>query len=265
MGAICEGEYNYVFVTSTFHIGDLGGIENADQICNERARDAGLPGTYRAYLATSTESPEERLGSSSGWLRPDRRPFVYSRDDLVSSLIRFPLLLDEHGRLSEHVGQGLRIGSTHQNCLDWTSADTSHRVPGGYVGLTVRWNKGALGQRHTEEPLYCFGIDHDAPIPPVSVGGRLAFLTRGAVSPDEGRDAADRLCADEAAAAGLPGSFKALVATFPSIASRWMARPGSAPTEFPSGKRPRTPEIAFPSPPSTWAPTALSSRVRDGS
>ena len=97
--------------------------------------------------------------------------------------------------------------------MDWTSADTSHRVPGGYVGLTVRWNEGALGQCDTEEPLYCFGIDHDAPIPPVSVGGRLAFLTRGAVSPDEGRDAADRLCADEAAAAGLPGSFKALVAT----------------------------------------------------
>src|SRR5690606_26760024 len=173
----------------------------------QRARTRRGPTGHlpRAYLATSTESPEERLGSSSGWLRPDRRPFVYSRDDLVSSLIRFPLLLDEHGRLSEHVGQGLRIGSTHQNCLDWTSADTSHRVPGGYVGLTVRWNEGALGQCHTEEPLYCFGIDHDAPIPPVSVGGRLAFLTRGAVSPDEGRDAADRLCADEAAAAGLPG------------------------------------------------------------
>ena len=45
------GEPSYVFVTSTLHDGNLGGLEGADAICNQLA--AGhLPGTYTAWLST---------------------------------------------------------------------------------------------------------------------------------------------------------------------------------------------------------------------
>ena len=41
---------NFVFVTSTKQTGDLGGIDGADDICNDRAADAGLPGGLQGLV-----------------------------------------------------------------------------------------------------------------------------------------------------------------------------------------------------------------------
>ena len=49
----CVLEARLVFITSTLHDGNLGGVAGADQICNELASDAGLPGTYMAWLSSS--------------------------------------------------------------------------------------------------------------------------------------------------------------------------------------------------------------------
>lgn len=213
LGAICEGTYNYAFVTSAAYDGARGGRLGGDTICNDHAAEAGLPGTFRAFLANSRESAISRLGEdASGWIRTDRRPFVNSREDLLEDKIRFPLLLDEGGQASVHVNEGVMVGSDDQNCDDWD--ETGGRAVSGYVGMSgADWREGGLGHCNVASPIYCFGIDHDAPLPDASVEGRRAFVTLGAFSPDLSLAKADELCADEAAAAGLEGSFKALLAT----------------------------------------------------
>jgi hypothetical protein len=55
-----------VFVTSTVHDGNLGGLAGADAICNSLASDAGLPGTYKAWLSDGFNSP------SMLWIRIPR-------------------------------------------------------------------------------------------------------------------------------------------------------------------------------------------------
>jgi hypothetical protein len=50
-----------VFVTSTKHPGGLGGLSGADAICQARAQAAGLPGTYKAWLADGNQSPATRM------------------------------------------------------------------------------------------------------------------------------------------------------------------------------------------------------------
>lgn len=57
--------YRTVFVTSQVFTGDLGGLAGADAKCQEAATAADLPGTYRAWLSSSTESPKDRFVHSS--------------------------------------------------------------------------------------------------------------------------------------------------------------------------------------------------------
>ena len=55
-----------VFLSSTLHAGNLGGLSGADAICQGLAKEANLPGTYRAWLSDSTSSPDSRFVPSSG-------------------------------------------------------------------------------------------------------------------------------------------------------------------------------------------------------
>ena len=50
-----------VFVTSTTHNGNLGGVAGADAICNARAAAAGLPGSYLAWISMADDDPEFRF------------------------------------------------------------------------------------------------------------------------------------------------------------------------------------------------------------
>ena len=51
---LCGGDTSNVFVTSTIHDGNLGGLAGADAICQARAEADGslaAPGTYKAWLS----------------------------------------------------------------------------------------------------------------------------------------------------------------------------------------------------------------------
>src|SRR3954470_24612829 len=50
-----------VFVTSTVHDCAFGGITAADAFCQARAVAAGLPGSYKAWLADANGSPATRM------------------------------------------------------------------------------------------------------------------------------------------------------------------------------------------------------------
>ncbi len=211
---------NYVFVTSTLHKGDVGGLAGADAICQARATAGALPGTYRAYLSTSAANAPTRLGTASGWIRPkDNQPVIDQISDLVSGHLFYPIMFDENG---DPIGEGMyamtgtTASGTYQsafgNCMDYTSVQG--QVFGGYPTTNSGVFSGFAAPSCAAQilRLYCFGIDNQAVVKPPTVPARKAFVSSG-WTPGGGIAAADGVCASDALAAGLAGSFRALLAT----------------------------------------------------
>jgi hypothetical protein len=220
---------NIVFVTSTTSNANFGGIAGADNICQARAQAAGLAGTYRAFLTTSTASAVSRLGAASGWVRPDGKPVMNTTFDLRTGQMYFPIRITETG--TDALESIVHTASTSDGtphpssstCNDYTVADGQTLVQGFSSGVSSPSTTFALGRCSDVGRLYCFGISSQATVtvtPPPTF--RRAFMTQGTFTPGGGIAAADSLCATEASNAGLPGTYKALLATTTaSAASRF--------------------------------------------
>lgn len=188
-------------------------------MCQLHARAAGLTGTYRAWLSTSTESALSRLGSASGWVRPDGRPVVNTTTDLANGKMFHPIRLNESGVdvLETTVNTATTSNGTKHSlsttCTDYTAADAQLITRGYSSGVASPFTVFGSSSCSTAARVYCFGIDRQATVtvmPPPSY--RRAFLTNAAWTPGGGLVSADALCASQASAAGLPGTYKALLA-----------------------------------------------------
>ena len=218
-GGLEDHVHNYVFVTSTARaISTFGGLAGADTWCNDLAGDAGLPGQYVAWLSTATVNAIDRLGDAQGWARLDGRPFARTVDAIVSGEHFFPIRLDEQGedRLGANVvtataGDGTYFGPS--DCGGWTSAvGDARRAPSDALGETFTTNFD--GACDVSIRIYCFGTDDAVDLPIVlPPPGRRAFVTSVSIAATAGIDAFDAQCQDDAQAAGLPGTFSALVST----------------------------------------------------
>ncbi|MEM6995077.1 MAG: DUF1554 domain-containing protein [Myxococcota bacterium] len=216
---------NIAFVTSTRHNGNLGGLSGADDVCNQRAQAAGLPGTYVAYLSDGSTDARDRLGTANGWVRTDGRLFARDRDDLVAGFGAYTLVLDEFGESIFTFGPSFVFAFTGTNaggtaasearCNEWSDAT------GGLVGrapfVTLPMNhsvaSGTAQSCDAMAALYCFGTDNDAPTSVAAAeGSRLAFISSDAFAADAGREAADALCTQEAEFAGITAPVLALLA-----------------------------------------------------
>ena len=61
-----------VFVTSQPYTGNLGGVDGADAECATEAQNAGLTGTFKAWISDSTHSPAQDFTQDGGpYLLPD--------------------------------------------------------------------------------------------------------------------------------------------------------------------------------------------------
>jgi uncharacterized repeat protein (TIGR02543 family) len=225
---------NYVFVTSTLQTGMIGGLSGADSICQMRATSVSLPGTYRAWLSTSTVDAASRLGSARGWIRTDGKPVADRVSDITSGHMFYPIKLDEAGTSvgdgyipTATGGNGLRAGFGG-TCSDWTS--TTGNAAAGFAshhgtGFTVYTSVNCT----TASRLYCFGIDNQAVVAPPAVTARRAFVS-STWQPGGGLASADAQCSTDATAAGLTGSYKALLATTTASAiSRFSTGTGTLP------------------------------------
>jgi hypothetical protein len=133
---------NYVFTTSTTQTPDFGGRSGADSICAKLAANAALPGTYKAWLSTSTENAIDRLGTASGWVRTDGKPVVNSVDDIAptSGLFDVPPNVTADGS-AYYATAGVWGGAPNMttpgkdatNCTDWKSNSAS---ASGIVGIS---------------------------------------------------------------------------------------------------------------------------------
>lgn len=93
-----EGGPCTVFVTSTVQDGSLGGLVGADAICADLAGQAGLSGTYRAWLADDVDSPVTRLHHNAGpYRRVDGVVIARNWDELTGGSLRAPIRIDERG------------------------------------------------------------------------------------------------------------------------------------------------------------------------
>jgi hypothetical protein len=117
------GPHRLMFATSQTFRGDLGrapgtkGRSVADEKCNEAARGAGLPGTYVAWLSTTTDHPN--VSSQKG------TPIVLPRScEVVAD--DFAALTNSGTVKLKAAPSSTEFGSTLTvPCLVWTNTNTS--------------------------------------------------------------------------------------------------------------------------------------------
>jgi hypothetical protein len=240
---------NRMFLSSETMTGDLGGLAGADAKCSMLASAAGLDGTFIALLWANEMSASSRLAGSRGWVDPNGRPML-DRPNTDESI--HPLNVDERGTPILNFVAGFWGGPAADGgtCNDWTFAG-----PSGPFVIEVKTSlmtdaySGCGGPHH----LPCAEIGHAVAVVPPIETGRIAFVSAGLFQPGGGLAAADALCQQEAAAAGLSGSFVAFLASSAGEAETRLASNG-LPWRRVDGPRlrPLASDIAGPSPVATW-------------
>ncbi|MDQ3692459.1 MAG: DUF1554 domain-containing protein [Chloroflexota bacterium] len=157
------------FVTSSTHTGNLGGLAGADTICQQLADDPAvrLPGTYKAWLSTATESPSTRFTSTETtgpYVLVDGTRIASSFGDLTDGTLAASIDLTEgDGRVEASTvwtftkDDGTPADTQNLHCTSW-----SREAGLGVVGTTDRTTNGwslflaVLPECHTMQRLYCF-------------------------------------------------------------------------------------------------------------
>ncbi len=219
---------NLIFVTSTtYAAGALGGLAGADAICQMRATDAGLTGTYRAWLSTNGTGATNaitRLGTSRGWVRPDGKPFIDTTTDLANGRLMYPPRVDEFGVdlgsrdvLTNTAADGTLATTANTCCANYTSTTSSDAALGGSSSAGETLFTAYFGLQCNEPAnLYCFEVGRTTPVTATPTAGRRAFVSDEFFVSGGGITAADAICASEASAAGLSGTYLAALATITS-------------------------------------------------
>jgi hypothetical protein len=211
---------NVVFVTSAaYSPAEIGGTIGADAKCAALAEAAGLSGTFVAWLSDATTSAGERLGTARGFANTRRQPFADEPTELLNAQqVFFPVRYDENGDpVAGRVATGsTRSGEAADTCLDWTSSDSDQvLIAGDPSAGAILWTDDFYTASCDQEyHLYCFQIDHQFALYPTLIQGRTVFISSVPFTlGPQGRGAADALCAAEASAGELAGTFIALLGT----------------------------------------------------
>lgn len=154
--------YKLVFVTGTTYSGNLGGLSGADQICQSLADQAGLPGTYKAWLSDSLTSVSSRITHASvPYQRVDGVIIANNWSDLTDSSLGAAISITESGEIV--VGTAVwtnskangAIASTTNTCTDW-GATSGQGFRGNDSSMNRYWTmSGLLGCNYSLH-LYCF-------------------------------------------------------------------------------------------------------------
>jgi CUB/sushi domain-containing protein len=216
---------NYMFTTSTLQgPGSLGGLAGADALCATLAANAYLSGKYVAWLSSTTVSAPSRLGNASGWIRTDGKPVLNYVTDIVNNKFFYPPRLDELGRdlgvdpvvmtSTNPDGTPATSNPYYGTCGDFTSiVDDGHLVEGGFASAnSYKFTMYAYIGCSQSVRLYCFGVDRQAQLVVTPAVGRYAFVTKQPWLPSGGISSADAVCQQDATAANLPGTYKAMLA-----------------------------------------------------
>jgi hypothetical protein len=156
-----------VFLTSTTHDGNLGGLSGADTICQNLATSANLPGIYRAWLSDDAQSPATRFSQSTGTYQLlNGVTIANSWADLTDGTLAAPITLAENGLSFNDAGlrawtntlaNGTRGGTLNENCAGWTTnANGADGDEGQVTAASDNWTDFAAGTCNNQFHLYCF-------------------------------------------------------------------------------------------------------------
>ncbi|UCH80957.1 MAG: hypothetical protein JSW20_14660 [Nitrospiraceae bacterium] len=158
-----------VFLTSSLHNGNLGGVSGADAICQNLATNAGLAGNYMAWLSDSSgNSPSTRFAKSDvPYILVDRTAIALDWDDLTDKSLLHTIDLTEQGNYVDIASVwGSRwdgtSGSTAPTdfCLDYTYSQYTFGDIIAGVGMNNKtdwyWSGGGIGTCDATYHLYCF-------------------------------------------------------------------------------------------------------------
>ncbi len=120
-----KSQKKIVFVTSTMILPDVGGLSAADKTCNDLAQAAQLPGSYAAWLSTTSINARERLVPGAGpFVRVDGVQIAENIQDLLDGDITNPINITEKGSpLKPMVWTGTDatgVGVPGFSCSDWS-------------------------------------------------------------------------------------------------------------------------------------------------
>jgi hypothetical protein len=163
---VAEGKL--IFRTSERYAADLGGLEGADQKCQELAEAAGRSGEFKAWLSTVDTAAWDRLTHSD-------QPYVLSTGvvvarnwlDLTSGTLRHRVDQAELADLPPANGinscnptvfwsgtdeRGAQFGD---DCEGWTRTGQDLRGVLGVTGLDGNWSTFCRGNCDSIAPLMC--------------------------------------------------------------------------------------------------------------
>ncbi len=206
---------NLVFVSSQFLNGDLGGLTGADASCNSEAIAAGLTDTFRAVLWTGTQTAAERLAGSRGWMDLAGLPVADLPSDFGTTMLHPPSKTATGAVVPdrEFLATGLHGDRGAPNdCDGWTS-NASTAPPGLLVVPTHSLILSDHFSINCNVPIriLCAGIGRSHVLATPQAVGRLAFVAPG-IRLVGGVTQADNHCQANALAAGLSGTYAAMLA-----------------------------------------------------
>jgi hypothetical protein len=156
-----------VFLSSTRHTGNLGGLAGADAICQQLASAVPLPGTYKAWLSDSVASPSTRFMQSSGPYRlVDGTTIANNWADLTDGNLAAQISTSETGVVESSAvwthtlpngtagGSGLNV-----HCDNWLSTAVDARGDVGTSGSTASFWTDVISSGLCASftlKLYCF-------------------------------------------------------------------------------------------------------------
>jgi hypothetical protein len=154
-----------VFVSSETSNGDLGGIAGADAKCQQLAEQAGLTGTFKAWLSTNPDDdPESRFTGATGYALVDGTMIATSWEDLTDGDILAPIDVTETGvrGISNYVWTNVSAtgeSTDSDDCNAWTDGTWDNYGEFGYSARSDSiWTERFVlpvkcGRWHH---LYCF-------------------------------------------------------------------------------------------------------------
>ncbi|MBI4826419.1 MAG: hypothetical protein HY807_08360 [Nitrospirae bacterium] len=156
-----------VFVSSDSYSGDLNGITGADRTCQELADDAGLSGTYKAWLSTSRGySPADSWDhSDQNYVLTDETIIAYDWYDLADGELNTSIWLNQYanGQSDDYVWTGTEydgypagsFGDASEFCDDWTSDNNEANI--GYSSAYYEdWTDYDWEYCDNYYHIYCF-------------------------------------------------------------------------------------------------------------
>jgi hypothetical protein len=153
------GPHKVAFVTSALYQGGyLGGLDGADAACGKLADAAGLTGTFKAWLSSSTIAAADRLTHSTDpYLLVDGTRVADDWADLTHAQLRSSINVDENGTtlpdpvdlmLGGPVWTGTEfdgvpyttpVPTAGENCNGWTDLH-AYGLAGDRMMTTEQWS-----------------------------------------------------------------------------------------------------------------------------